>query len=83
MRRVTGQTPAFSGSRGFRVVDGALVAFDLSTLAEHWRVPGPSGDGFGTQPLVVDGHVIIATHNGTVLALRTDSGQEACARRRR
>jgi outer membrane protein assembly factor BamB len=61
-------------SEGTTAADSALVAVDLSDQEDLWRVAldAPSR----TAPTIDRGAVFVGTHDGTVHAVGTDSGEE-------
>jgi outer membrane protein assembly factor BamB len=72
----TPPTPAFSGSLGYfgyfaNNIQG-LKALDTTTLATKWMFNGDSS--INTAPIVVNGYVYVASHNGTLYALDAQTG---------
>jgi outer membrane protein assembly factor BamB len=70
----SGLVPAFDGPLGFFVANlpRELQARSLSDLSLLWTF---TGDGrIGTEPLVVNGHVFVASQSGILYALDENSG---------
>jgi outer membrane protein assembly factor BamB len=67
------RSPAFHGTRGFFVVDGGLVAKDVTTLAPVWTFPVNNAQVL-TAPIVVNGVVYVLASSGMLYGLAESDG---------
>jgi outer membrane protein assembly factor BamB len=65
---------AFSGTQGFFLVNGALRARDIGSLADQWTFTGDAS--LVMPPIVVGSTVYVGSSAGTLFAVDAGTGQQ-------
>ncbi|MEA2204993.1 MAG: hypothetical protein QOE77_1769 [Blastocatellia bacterium] len=73
-----GRAPAFSGSTGYFVRAGTLLARDAASLTVKWSF---NSDNITTAPIVVNGYVYVGSYTGTLYALDANTGANVWSRK--